>query len=833
MFRSLVALAQVAVAILLAPCVAAAAEKETPVSDPNYQALRDAVLVESYLVENLEFQRDLGKFVLKFGHLSFPAPVLGRVTMAVFTGDGEFSAAPSQATEKRSVKNFTEKEEVRELFRRAVFIFTDDTYEQWIGEASPAGLDAQAARVLADYRGRMRQRREEPLSQFDAMLRGEDIDNVDADVLTDLYNPAQRGAFSAYMFGQAHDDLRFHLRPRGGLPQLDANEEVAVLNVLPRGMEEGAWYLSHTQVELAAGGPDAAEDHRVIDVLHYSIETEIAENRDLTGRCRLRFRPLVDGARVLKFGLLPNLRVTEARMPEGEAIIFIQEPKRKDGSLYVVFPEGLSTARDYELELSYDGEKVVTSAGGGNFYVAARTSWYPSVNRFRDRATFDLSFQYPKKYTLVSVGARGEEGKDGKMATSKWSSDVPLAVAGFNLGRFKQKQITDERTGYEIEGFAASTLPDWLRAGDRQVQLPTEIPGRRTIAPSVQASPTKMMERTMSEARASIQLFTYYYGLPPYGRIAITQQPQTFGQSWPSLVYLSMLAFLDGTQRWMLFSSSPDMIDFVREITPHEVAHQWWGHMVGWRSYRDQWLSEGFADFSAGLFLQQALRDTGKFREFVRAWRENILEKNEFGFSANDVGPISMGLRLTTPRASQAYSRVVYSKGGYTLHMLRQMMHSGQQGDAAFIAMMKDFVATYLHQDASTADFQRIVEKHITRDMDVEQNGTVDWFFNQWVHGIEVPSYRFEYQLVPQDGQQTKLLATISQTGVSDTFKMPVPVYVQFGDKVSLLGRMVLAGTVENHEIQVTLPQKPDRVMINYYHDILAHSSESVEKGGS
>ena len=48
---------------------------------------------------------------------------------------------------------------------------------------------------------------------------------------------------------------------------------------------------------------------------------------------------------------------------------------------------------------------------------------------------------------------------------------------------------------------------------------------------------------------------------------------------------------------------------FVQEVTPHEVAHQWWGHAVGWASCHDQWLSEGFAEFSAGF---SAERGTGR-----------------------------------------------------------------------------------------------------------------------------------------------------------------------------------------------------------------------------
>ena len=34
----------------------------------------------------------------------------------------------------------------------------------------------------------------------------------------------------------------------------------------------------------------------------------------------------------------------------------------------------------------------------------------------------------------------------------------------------------------------------------------------------------------------------------------------------------------------------------------HEGAHQWWGNIVGWRSYRDQWMSEGFAEYSGILY---------------------------------------------------------------------------------------------------------------------------------------------------------------------------------------------------------------------------------------
>ncbi len=67
---------------------------------------------------------------------------------------------------------------------------------------------------------------------------------------------------------------------------------------------------------------------------------------------------------------------------------------------------------------------------------------------------------------------------------------------------------------------------------------------------------------------------------------------------------------------------SAALTEFVDEVTAHEVSHQWWGHEVGWSSYHDQWLSEGFAIFSAGLFLQFTGKDQAKYLAYWQHARE-------------------------------------------------------------------------------------------------------------------------------------------------------------------------------------------------------------------
>src|SRR5450432_136035 len=142
-------------------------------------------------------------------------------------------------------------------------------------------------------------------------------------------------------------------------------------------------------------------------------------------------------------------------------------------------------------------------------------------------------------------------------------------------------------------------------------------------------APSALLQNAMVDAQNSIRVFTTWFGPLPYGRLAITMQPEfNFGQSWPTLVYLPVTSFLDATQRWSLLRSSAfKFADFIQDVTPHEVAHQWWGHILGWATYRDQWLSEGFADFSASLYLQSTEKKPDKFNRFWEQHRKHITEK--------------------------------------------------------------------------------------------------------------------------------------------------------------------------------------------------------------
>jgi len=779
-------------------------------SDPAYRQLRAIGLGQSFQFDNFTLAVDAATFRFQKGTLTFLSPVNGIVTGAIFVGEGHFNLKPFTSLDTREISRRTNAEEVDEDFTEVVFRFTGEVRMRFMGGLGERGEPApEAAVALNRWKEKMRQREERPLGFSQFLLQGETMDNVDADVLAAVYNSAHPEFLNAYLRGKKHKDLRFFIRTRvGALPQLDSPEEVALINYDPQGMEDGVWYLDHLKSEYSRHAASSSEDRRLFATHGYKIETVIAKNGHLFSSAMIRFESLIAGERVLKFGLLPNLRVSRVTDAQGHDLYFIQESRKEDGSFYAILPEAPPVGREESIHVEYSGDKVLEEAGEGSFYVAARTSWYPNLNGFGEKALYDLTFKVPRRYKVISVGELKDESVEQDFAVSHWITPIPVAVAGFNYGAYEKLDLPDEMTGYKISGYYLTELPDSLRRSNALQSM----------------APRSMTKYALEQTRAQMQLCTYYFGKSPYDEIYITEQPNfNFGQSWPNLVYLPISAYTDSTQRWMLFGNiNSKFTGFVQEVTPHEVSHQWWGHAVRWASYHDQWLSEGFAEFSAGLFLQQGVAGDWR-KDYIEFWerlRKRILDKNNFGIAPNDAGPLWMGTRLVSPRTENAYQNVTYPKGAYVLQMLRSLMYDPDDKDKAFIAMMHDFVESHREKPATTESFKAIAEKHMTKLMDLGGNGRLDWFFSEWVYGMEVPRYHFEYQLTPADGGNVKLHMTITQSEVDEHFAMLLPVFADFGKGMIRLGQAKVIGN-STRDVDLMLPAQPKKVALNAYKDIL------------
>ena len=106
-----------------------------------------------------------------------------------------------------------------------------------------------------------------------------------------------------------------------------------------------------------------------------------------------------------------------------------------------------------------------------------------------------------------------------------------------------------------------------------------------------------------------------------------------------------------------------------------------------------------------------------------------------------------------------------------------------------------------------------------------EGNHKLDWFFNEYVYGTALPTYRLDASFDNAPGGDLQLSLKLSQSNVDDKFRMLVPLYIEMTDgNVIFLGRARLIGntSVEQKVPLKGLKTKPKRALVNYYDDVLA-----------
>lgn len=760
-------------------------------------------------VKGLTLARDGYRIELRSGVVHLLAP-LGRETFgAVFMGEGVYHLTPATPAEHRHLALVTGNDRLETLtdqFTRMILLFTDRTAAELMAHAPvrQGSPDAAATRVVDEY--------------VEKQLTGAHP-NLHLRVLADLLNRPARtdGVFLGFVEGQEYSPVLLAVDPLG-ISSITTRfaffggEEVAFVSF--NNLNGGLWYSSAMAGQALGGRGKPIRP--LADATHYDIDTTL-DGGAIRGATTITFTPSMDGIRVLPIHLFERLRIRAARLEGGSAPVpagVLQEDPAQgwfartfgdevaSADVALLFREPLEAGAPVRVTLEYEGRDVLQGSQG-RFVIQARESWYPNLGTFSDLATYEMTFRYPDRNQLVAVGEQVSERVEGNQRVAVWRSSAPVRVAGFNYGDFQKRSQDDKESGLSVDVYAIRGVENF----------------------------TAMANNALADAVNTARVANQYFGAPPYTRLSITQQPQmTFGQSWPSLVFLPTAALLTGSDFALGFQGvDPRALQSLKEfgntVGWHEVAHQWWGHQIGWSSYRDQWLSEGLAEFTAALMLEFTTnrRTADRFWELRRG---EILDRGRGPVANADAGAITQGFRLGTSRSPAAARAMIYSKGAYVMHMLRMMMREDRvpDPDRAFKAMMRDFVSSWSGRNPSTEDFRAVAERHMTKAMNLGGNGRLDYFFDQWVHGTAIPTLTSALEATDLGGGKYRIAGTITQTGVPAGFRTLVPIYLDLGnDRIERLGTVPISGPiVQKVSVEIGLPQRPRRVLVNAMHDVLS-----------
>jgi len=719
-----------------------------------------------YVLRHAQITRDRIKIYFDRGFLGFLTPVGGETTGAVFSGEGEILLIPPDRVEKRNLAQLTRAPILEERFNSIFLRFTDRTAAELLAAArrpdpedpeQPGGFEAEWRPVIRD-------------------LARSDSARIFQDLLGDrglAYFRAQIRGLSLGVF-EAIDDER--------LP-----EAVMVGAVRRNGGKVfgDVWCSMPSQASAARLEPLQVGAARV---LSYKIDTRINDDHRLEGRAELELESRSALDRVLTFELSRRLSLLQVTDERSQPLVAFQSPSLEESEaaargnewVEVVSPAARPPGERFRLTLTYQGN-VIADVGNGVLYVGAHGSWYPNRGASQ-RAAYDLTFHYPERLTLVATGSRVGETSSHGWKESHWVSDGSFPVAGFNLGEYESRQ---KRAGsstievYAAHGAETSLERRYKAAVSKNAGVGPSESGEISprLPPPVSALvPSALLDDVAEAASRALEYFPTLFGRFPYPRLAISQVPGSFAQGWPELVYLPTLSFLAPPEQSELARSER------REPPPgeitlaHEIAHQWWGDHLGWKTYHDQWLSEGFASYAAALYVAHQQDGERNLAELLDGYKHDLLQKTDAGRTVESGGPVWLGARLSNSLNPDGYTNIVYKKACWILHMLRLLLTDPVTGsDEKFFKMLGDFAAAYAGRNPSTEDFIRHAEKYMTASSDLAHNGRLDWFFSEWVYGTGIPTYQLQSSVRRLGSGQYGIEGSIESSEVGEDFEMLVP----------------------------------------------------------
>jgi hypothetical protein len=715
------------------------------------------------------------------GKIAFFESFEGRVTGFVFSGVGHVLALPRDPVERQQVARFLKTPVLDQQFLSAYIRFTDDTDQELMRELQRAGLTASTDEQFASLW----------ITSLERLNPSHSLR-----ILVEIYTSIPARFFHAGMDGVVSGPFDILLDPM--------RSDNFTLGQ-PRTVSKSTYYDVWASYPLAEIPPFPVG----FDALKYHVDTIIHLDHSLEGTTAIDFRTLDTSQRWLAVQLSRSLKIAAITDKNGEALTFFQNEgltqqeinSRGQDTLLLLLPHTLSNGATFTLNFRYSGN-VIEDAGNGVLFVGARENWYPHFGDASEFAYYDLTFHWPKRLHLVATGTKSAEREEGDSRVASWTTEIPVPEAGFNLGEYEVSSIASEN--HNIEVYANKQLEEYLR----KLLTPAEVPlhpGGAGLNPNepfaserpLEApSPTAFLKQLAREIDASVRFCELYSGPFPFRSLGVSQIPGTFGQGWPGLLYLSTYSFLPDEAQGRAGLSKAGRAFFTDVVPFHEVAHQWWGNVVGWSSYRDQWINEAIAEYLALLFADSQKTPEHELNVWLERDRKRLITKADGEDRAPaDVGPVSIGRRLTSSHSPDAYNVVVYSKGTWILHMLREMLRQSavpnkKEPDARFIALLHSLVTKYARKELTSADLQREVEAVMTPKMDLEGGHSMEWFFAEYVRGTGIPHYKIKF--TSHRGENgVQIHGQLLQSGVPRSFIAPVPIYANTGP-----GRTIFLGTV-------------------------------------
>jgi len=349
----------------------------------------------------------------------------------------------------------------------------------------------------------------------------------------------------------------------------------------------------------------------------------------------------------------------------------------------VVGVEGLA-GETIKLKFSIDGD-FLYRPNNDAFWQLGTEPWFPQPDLNGQYYTVHSTVKVKKPFIAFAPGTTVKRTTEGDFNVVENVIDKPVQFAVVHAGKYE--------TTEETRGPLTIRVATYGQRNDRAAKQLTNL------------------------AFTIMDYYEFFLGPFPFTEFNIIQvDTWGYGQAPPATMFITNEAFnsLTGFEN-QIFSQG------INERFAHEIAHQYWGHVVKMPSAEEQWLTESFAEYSAALAVKK-FQGNGKYDRLVQTWKTNANDYAKFA-------PIPLANDISGDEevAYLARTFLLYAKGPYLLYTLHKEL-----GDNAFLTFLKSYQKSFRWKFGTTKDVAGLLQFITKKDYMP--------FFDQYYWGTAMPN---------------------------------------------------------------------------------------------
>jgi len=733
-----------------APSLASQAQMDTAFNDFFKIGLD---LTRPLAVHDLKIKRDTMELTMSAGVIYLAQPVGGRVPGAYFSGTGAIRVTLPNPTDRKLLKESYGKTVFEEAIGEAVLRFNDGAEREILAAGKPG--EQGPGDPMATWSNRQK-------IDFNST-------SAQMDFLENALNELKWATFFTVDV-RVKDGKQWYGFSHNGAHRI----EDALYRERAVGAAGKRWYEVLTMFHRledydAKGNHDlmlAADAKEPAVLRHVEMDIEIPNTKSVKIDSRVTIESMRDGLRAVRFDLLNNLG--DAWFEEGRTVK-VEAVSDASGDplpyihgcndLLVLLPRPLTKGEKTVVRVKAT-EDTIIALTSKSYWIYTDSAWFPKIDYWGGRYTFDWTYRILKPMRAASSGELVREWTEGNMNCSRYKSDVPASLASFIFGDLKP-----------IDGAYRREAPG---SGEVAMHLYTVQGGFAHF----KGKP----ENILYNVEQGLKTYESAFGPYPFQELGIAEMaPQVgFAQSPAGLLLLP--ARVAGT------SGGGGYTD---QLIFHELAHQWWGGNVGIAGVEDDWISESWAEYSAGLITEAI--DKKKSRTMRDDWKKKAIETDKYG-------TIATAYRSDTIEYPWARTNLLYSKGPCVVHMLRTWM-----GWDKFIKYVNTVQTRYGGTEINTDTLAREASTAMGYDMFP--------FFDQWVRDKGIPKVHYSWTVAPDPEGKQIVTIKVRQEDEENFKILMVPIAFDFGkDEPTVVQKPILKARTE---LLLRVPMAPKSVTLD------------------